>query len=210
MLEGNFDFNRTPMAPPGTKIILHDKPAQRKTWSPHGNNGWSLEPAMEHYRCYRVFSKKTKAEGNTDTIQFFPQRVPMPYKTPTDVAIQASNELIRVLENPTPSTPFAHIGHDQLTAIQTLADIFQNHTSQEKHTSPRVVKPINEPRHTLPRVPTMPVSQHRYPTRQAKSITQHEINTVEEMILPKPTPTIHHWANAIIDPDTEHQWSINI
>lgn len=25
MLEGNFDFNCTPIAPPGTKIILHGK-----------------------------------------------------------------------------------------------------------------------------------------------------------------------------------------
>ena len=26
-LHGAFDFNRTPLAPPGTKIIIHDKPA---------------------------------------------------------------------------------------------------------------------------------------------------------------------------------------
>ena len=26
MLEGQFDFNNTPMAPPGTKVLLHEKP----------------------------------------------------------------------------------------------------------------------------------------------------------------------------------------
>jgi hypothetical protein len=49
MIEGNYDFNSTPMAPPGTKIILHEKPNKQKTWDPHGTNGWYLGPALEHY-----------------------------------------------------------------------------------------------------------------------------------------------------------------
>jgi hypothetical protein len=35
MLEGNFDFNATPLAPPGIKVIIHEKPAQRGSWDPH-------------------------------------------------------------------------------------------------------------------------------------------------------------------------------
>ena len=31
-LNGPFDFNRTPMAPLGTKVILHETPRQRQTW----------------------------------------------------------------------------------------------------------------------------------------------------------------------------------
>ena len=34
-LEGAFDFNCTPLAPPGTRIIVHEKPTQR-TWAAHG------------------------------------------------------------------------------------------------------------------------------------------------------------------------------
>jgi hypothetical protein len=61
MLNGTFDYNRTPMAPPGTKIIVHEKPKQRRrTWDPHGVDGWYLGPATEHYRCYRVFINKTR------------------------------------------------------------------------------------------------------------------------------------------------------
>ena len=33
---GTFGFNTTPMAQPGTKIIAHEKPNQRATWSKHG------------------------------------------------------------------------------------------------------------------------------------------------------------------------------
>jgi hypothetical protein len=71
MLEGTFDYNKTPLAPPGTKVIIHEKPQQRKTWDPHGTEGWYLGPAMEHYRCHWVFTNKTKAERITDTVKNF-------------------------------------------------------------------------------------------------------------------------------------------
>ncbi len=93
MLEGNFDFNKTPMAPPGTKVIVHEKSGQRLTWDPHGTEGWYLGPALEHYRCYRVFTNKTKAEQTIDTVEFFPQHTKVPYQLPTDVAIKAVKEL---------------------------------------------------------------------------------------------------------------------
>ena len=28
-----FDFNKTPMAPPGTKLIMHSKPEQQARWA---------------------------------------------------------------------------------------------------------------------------------------------------------------------------------
>ena len=71
-LEGTFDFNKTPMVPPGTKVIIHEKPLQRHSWDPHGRvEGWYLRLAMEHYRCYSVFTIPTQAERNLDTVEFF-------------------------------------------------------------------------------------------------------------------------------------------
>ena len=52
---GTFDFNTTPMAPLGTKIVAYEKPNQRATWSKHRVLGWYIIPALEHYRCYKVF-----------------------------------------------------------------------------------------------------------------------------------------------------------
>jgi hypothetical protein len=37
---GQYDFNRAPMAPPGTRIIAHETPSRRRTWAPHGQDGW--------------------------------------------------------------------------------------------------------------------------------------------------------------------------
>jgi hypothetical protein len=35
-LFGQYDFNRAPMAPQGTRIISHETPGRRRTWYPHG------------------------------------------------------------------------------------------------------------------------------------------------------------------------------
>lgn len=48
-LFGQFDFNATPLAPPGTKIIVHKKPSQRRTWDPHGVDCWFFGRALKQY-----------------------------------------------------------------------------------------------------------------------------------------------------------------
>jgi hypothetical protein len=47
---GQYEFNRAPMAPPGTRIIANDTPSRRRTWAPHVQDGWYIGPALEHYR----------------------------------------------------------------------------------------------------------------------------------------------------------------
>jgi hypothetical protein len=55
---GQYDFNRAPMAPPGTRIIAHETRNRRQTWAPHGQDGWYIGPALEHYRCYTIYITK--------------------------------------------------------------------------------------------------------------------------------------------------------
>jgi hypothetical protein len=73
-LNGHFDFNRTPLAPPGTRIIAHEKPDQRSSWDPPGVDGYYLGPALDQYRCYQVHITKTKGTRIVDTVEFFLQR----------------------------------------------------------------------------------------------------------------------------------------
>lgn len=58
-LNGLFDYNATPLAPPGTRVIIHEKPDQRGSWAPHGQNGGYVGPAMEHYRAHRIYCSAT-------------------------------------------------------------------------------------------------------------------------------------------------------
>jgi hypothetical protein len=68
---GQYDFNRTPMAPPGTRIIAHETPSRTQTWAPHGQDGWYIGPALEHYRFYTVYITKTRGERIVETVEFF-------------------------------------------------------------------------------------------------------------------------------------------
>ena len=47
-LHGLFDFNATPFAPPGTKVIVHIKPTIRKSWASRGQDGWYIDRAKDH------------------------------------------------------------------------------------------------------------------------------------------------------------------
>ena len=83
-VHGAFDFNQTPVAPPGT--CVHEKPTVCTTWAPHAVDSWYLNPAMHHYRCYRVWIWETSAERITDTLAWLPTRVKMPTANSTEAA----------------------------------------------------------------------------------------------------------------------------
>jgi hypothetical protein len=70
---GQYDFNRAPMAPPGTRIKAHERPDRWRTWDPDGQDGWYIGPVLEHYRCYRVYITKTRGERVVETVDLFPE-----------------------------------------------------------------------------------------------------------------------------------------
>jgi hypothetical protein len=73
-LNGRFDFNRTPLAPPGTRVIADEKSDQWESWDPHGVDGYYLGPALDHYICYQVHITKTKGTRIVDTVEFSLQK----------------------------------------------------------------------------------------------------------------------------------------
>jgi hypothetical protein len=67
---GLVDYNKTAFSPPGCNIIAHEKPAQRQTWATPGQTGYSLGPAMHHYRCQNMYITSTASERIVDTLEF--------------------------------------------------------------------------------------------------------------------------------------------
>ena len=124
-LHGIHDFNATPLAPPGTKCIAHEKSSQRGTWAPHGQHGWYDGAAPEHYRCYQIYIPKTQGTCICDTVEFFPTHCKMPNVTSHDAVIYAANDLITALTMPQPTNSVLSIGKDQMVALRKLATIFQ-------------------------------------------------------------------------------------
>jgi hypothetical protein len=121
---GHFDFNRTPLAPPGTRIIAHEKPDQRASWDPHGLDSYYLGLALDHYGCYQVHITKTKGTRIFDTVEFFPAKLAIPRTSSKDLASIEALELSNALQNPAPAAPFSHIGTAQLQEQRQLSDIF--------------------------------------------------------------------------------------
>jgi hypothetical protein len=122
---GLIDYNKTSFAPPGCKIIAHEKPAKRRTWAPHGQHGYSLGPAMHHYRCQNVYISATASERIVDTLEFLHHNFPMPQLPSTERLIMAANDMSNALENPHPEAPFTHIGDDTIKRFKLQA--FQMH-----------------------------------------------------------------------------------
>jgi hypothetical protein len=132
-LHGLVDYNQTSFAPPGCKIIAHEKPVKRRTWAPHGQHGYSLGPAMHHYRCQNVYISATASERIVDTLKFFPHNYQMPQLSSTDRLAMAANDMTHALKNPHPEVPFTHIGDDTISALTTLADFFQKQVTKSSH-----------------------------------------------------------------------------
>jgi hypothetical protein len=73
-LDGQYDYNRAPISPPYTIIIAHKTPNRRRTWAPHGQDGWYIGPALEHCRCYTGYITKTRSERIVETVDFPQQK----------------------------------------------------------------------------------------------------------------------------------------
>ena len=90
---GTFNFNSTPLAPAGTKLLIHEKPSVRESWAPHAVKGWYLDLALIHYRCYRVWATETDSERIADTVAWYPAHFKMSVSNSLDSAIAAAQDL---------------------------------------------------------------------------------------------------------------------
>ena len=132
-IHGAFDFNRTPLGPPGTRVLVHEKPSVRQSWAPHAVDGWYLGPAMLHYRCFQVWIISTSSLRIADTLSWFPSQVKMPTASSTDAAIAAARDLIHALQHPSPASALSPLADHQHAALLQLADIFSSTTAPPYH-----------------------------------------------------------------------------
>lgn len=130
-LFGNFDFNKTPLAPPGTKAVIHSKPTQRASWDPNGKVGWYIGPSLTHYRCMKCFLPQTRAEIDTDTIAFIPHNIPIPEMKVEDFLRQAASDIVTLLTHPPKhTTPTLTLGDETRNGILQLATLLNTNQVQ--------------------------------------------------------------------------------
>jgi hypothetical protein len=154
-LFGNFDYNKTPLAPPGTKVVVHLKPDQRASWAYHGEEGWYTGPSMEHYRCVKCYLPSTARERDVDTLQFFPKKFTFPAISTEDYLKQAASDILAILQKPPSSLPYLAYGDATNNAIVQIATLLGRAVAPPSSPQlpvhpPRVQLPIHPPRVQLP------------------------------------------------------------
>ena len=88
-LNVEFNYSRKPISPPGTYVVIYDRPGYRASWVTHGEPGWYIGPDMENYRCQKTYITKTKASRISDTVEFLLNKFTMPKVYSADAAIHA-------------------------------------------------------------------------------------------------------------------------
>jgi hypothetical protein len=54
----------------GSAVQMHESTNRQITWDPHSLNGWYLGTSTEHYRCGKIFCRKTRSQQISDTVFF--------------------------------------------------------------------------------------------------------------------------------------------
>ena len=66
----DFDYAATPLGPIGCKIIIHNTSNKKKYLDQRGREGFSVGPALHHYRCVKAIYSKTKSLLIIDTAEY--------------------------------------------------------------------------------------------------------------------------------------------
>jgi hypothetical protein len=142
-INGHFDYNRTPLGPPGCRVLAHVKTSDRTTWSPHGLDGWYVGPATESYRCWRIWIFETRSIRTCDTVSWFPTKVAMPHSSSNDLIVAALHDIVHALHNPSPKSPLAPCTDSQSQALRQIVDILTTNTATEESPAPPLrVEPL--------------------------------------------------------------------
>ena len=184
-LFGQFDFNATPLAPPGTKVVIHSKPEKRASWDPNGREGWYIGPSPHHYRCMKCFVPRTRTEINADTLIFIPKKINFPEVTAEDFLKQAASDIITILTTPQSSPiPSLEAGNKTKNALLQLAQILN-----------RAFVPSASPPTTKPDPPAMNYSPTPIPSPPPtpqptlKETLQRLARVLKKPKQPAPTPS---------------------
>ena len=65
------------VAPPGTLVVINNRPNDCASWAPPGEDGWYIGPEMEHYICHKTYTPNTIVYRISDTVEFPPKQFDM-------------------------------------------------------------------------------------------------------------------------------------
>ena len=133
------NFATTPLAPTGTKVIIHMKPNTRASWDYHGRTGWYIRRAPDHYRCFKCFIPSTGKEIITDSLRFIPTKIHFPSMSIELALKQATQKIITILQQ-TPVQNSIYLPHKDsiIKAYKQVATTLNNNPKMFTQQIPKV------------------------------------------------------------------------
>ena len=83
---------------------------------------------MEHCRCHKAHTPKTRVERISDKVDFSPKQFNIPKMSSKDATFHAAQDLIYVLHNPEPASPLVKLGYGHKEALRNLVEIFRKYS----------------------------------------------------------------------------------
>ena len=188
LLFGQFDYNKTPMVPPGTKVISHLKPTVRASWAANGEEGWTVGPSLSHYRCINCYFPHTRSQKDVDTVTFFPKTIRFPKISIDDFLRQAAMDIVSILNDPPSTTTLSlKVGDNTRNALLEVAKILKRTETIPVPfvtPSPRVNKPsqilnrnVKQNVHALNK--PSPIDQHTLKMKKYEKNFRHILTIYE-------------------------------
>ena len=188
ILFGVFNYNATPIAPPGMRVVAHDKPTKRRTWDFNGEEGFYVGPALENYRCVKVFFPRTRSVRKIDTLTFIPHEIPVPEVSLEDFLCQSLDDLKSLLAEPPSSVPITLEAGDLLrNAYKRIMEAFNKKydlTSKQKENNVALTR-VLEPKTTVK------YADDTVPLRRSPRL-RHQHNFIQELFRMEYATNIYH------------------
>ena len=89
-MEGEYHFDLTPIAPAGSKMLMHEKPGRRQTFGYNAKKAWYIPPCLRHYHTFKGIMASTGAERMSNTVKFKHHTIAIPELTPADRILEAT------------------------------------------------------------------------------------------------------------------------
>ena len=101
-LNGKFNWNRTPIAPLGTRGMLFIHPGRRNTFTPYCDDEFTVGRARHHYRLLEFYVPTTREYRISGTFHLNPTHWKIPTISEQDKIVVAATELLEQHKKFTP------------------------------------------------------------------------------------------------------------
>jgi hypothetical protein len=102
-------------------VLIHAKPATRRTWDFCAKEGYFIGPALDLYRCFRLVKSDTKSQVISDTVEFRHAYRTIPSPSPKDKIIHGLHIMLGALKDAAPPTSIS-----QMEDIVNLRDLLES------------------------------------------------------------------------------------